>query len=76
MEFRYATINDINKMNELFYELDTDAIETQPEHFQRSGRTDEYFYGIINDIKSDFLLLIVEDKIIGFSLCIEKKLKD
>jgi GNAT superfamily N-acetyltransferase len=75
MEVRCATISDIGRIQELFWELDTDAIETQPEHFQRGERTAEYFCKIINDNKSDFLLAIINNSIIGFSLLFEKEVK-
>ena len=55
MTIRRATIDDIEAINALFYELDTDAINMQPEHFQRGIRSVEYLSGLINDEKSDFL---------------------
>lgn len=76
METRYARVTDIDRINELFWELDTDAIESQPEHFRRGKRTDEYLQELITDDKSDFLLAIKDQKIIGFSLLFEKKVKD
>ncbi|MHC1696310.1 MAG: N-acetyltransferase family protein [Eubacteriales bacterium] len=72
MIIRQANIGDIDAINKLFYELDTDAIIMQPEHFQRGSRSFDYLSGLINDVKSDFLLAIVDDKIIGFSLLFEK----
>lgn len=75
MDVRSATISDIGRINELFWELDTDAIETQPEHFQRGERTFEYLSNIINDYKSDFLLATIDNCIIGFSLLFEKEVK-
>lgn len=75
MEVRCATESDINRIIELFWELDTDAIETQPEHFQRGERTKEYLSNLIMDNKSDFLLAIYDSKIIGFSLLFEKEVK-
>jgi ribosomal protein S18 acetylase RimI-like enzyme len=75
MEVRRATISDICRIKELFWELDTDAIETQPEHFQRGERTFEYLSNIINDYKSDFLIAIIDNNIIGFSLLFEEEVK-
>lgn len=75
MEVRCATVSDISRIIELFWELDTDAIETQPEHFQRGERAIEYLSNLINDNKSDFLLAIYDNKIIGFSLLFEKEIK-
>jgi Acetyltransferases len=73
MIIRKATIEDIDSINNLFYELDTDAINMQPEHFQRGNRSVEYLSGLINGEKSDFLLVVVDDKIIGFSLIFERE---
>lgn len=75
MDIRCAIISDIDRIKELFWELDTDAIVTQPEHFQRGERTFEYLSDIINDSKSDFLLAIINNEIIGFSLLFEKVVK-
>ena len=75
MEVRRANVSDIGRIKELYWELDTDAIETQPEHFQRGERTFEYFSNIINDYKSDILLAIIDNNIIGFSLLFEKEVK-
>jgi len=72
MIIRKATIKDIDAINELFYELDTDAINMQPEHFQRGIRSYDYLSGLINDEKSDFLLAVINEEIIGFSLLFEK----
>ena len=76
MIFRKATNNDIDKINELFYELDTDAINAQPEHFQRGCRSFEYLSGLINGESSDFILAIADNNIIGFSLLLEKTTPD
>ena len=73
MIIRKATTNDIDAINDLFYELDTDAINMQPEHFQRGSRSFEYLSGLIKDDKSDFLLAVVDDSIVGFSLLFEKE---
>jgi ribosomal protein S18 acetylase RimI-like enzyme len=72
MIIRLATVEDIEAINKLFYELDTDAINMQPQHFQRGSRSVDYLAGLINDQKSAFLLAIIEDEIIGFSLLFEK----
>ena len=75
MIIRKATIDDIRAINELFWELDTDAINDQPEHFQRGARTVEYLSGIIEDSTSDFLLAILDTEIVGFSLLFQKETK-
>jgi len=73
IEYRKATIEDIDAINKLFYELDTDAINMQPEHFQRGSRSFEYLSGLINDDKTVFLLAVIDEIIIGFSLLFEKE---
>ena len=60
MIIRKAVVEDIDAINELFYELDTDAIDMQPEHFKRATRSYEYLSGLIQDSKSDFLLAIID----------------
>lgn len=75
MEIRCAAITDIDRIKELFWELDSDAIKAQPEHFQRGERTVEYLSDLINDVKSDFLLAIMDSNVIGFSLLFEKEVK-
>lgn len=75
MIIRPAIINDIEAIVDLFCELDTDAISSQPEHFQRGERTVEYLSGIINDEKSDFLVAVIKNEIVGFSLLYEKEVK-
>jgi ribosomal protein S18 acetylase RimI-like enzyme len=72
MIIRVANIEDIEAINKLFYELDTDAINMQPEHFQRGSRSFDYLVGLINGDKSAFLLAVVENEIKGFSLIFEK----
>ena len=73
MVFRTATVDDIEAINNLFYELDTGAIEMQPEHFQRGSRSSEYLSGLISDEKSDFLMAVIDDEIVGFSLLFAKE---
>jgi len=54
MEIRPAIIKDINTIKDLFWELDTGAINSQPEHFQRGERTIEYLSEIIQNEKRIF----------------------
>jgi ribosomal protein S18 acetylase RimI-like enzyme len=75
MDIRKAAANDIPEINQLFWELDTDAIKYQPEHFQRSDRTEDYLMEIIKSEKSDFLVAILDNEILGFSLLYEKEVK-
>ena len=73
MIIRKATVEDIDSINRLFYELDTGAIDMQPEHFQRGSRSIEYLSGLIEDEKSDFLIAIHDDEVVGFSLLFTKE---
>lgn len=75
MNIRKATEKDILEIIKLFWELDTDAIKYQPEHFQRNERAEEYIIDIIKSQKSDFLLAILDNEVIGFSLVFEKEVK-
>lgn len=75
MEIRIAKLADIDRINELFWELDTQSISEQPEHFQRGERAFNYYSDLINNESSDFLLGIVDNIIIGFSLLIQKEVK-
>lgn len=70
---REATTNDLPKIKELYWVLDTDAIYYQPEHFIRTDRPNEFLLSIINNEKSDFLLAEVHNKVIGFSLVQERE---
>ena len=76
MTFRKATTEDIDAINELFYELDTGSINMRPTHFQRGVRSLEYLSGLINDEKSDFILAIIDGVIVGFSLIFVKATPD
>lgn len=73
MIIRSATEKDIEAIKQLFWELDTDAIKHQPEHFQRGDRNDESLMEMINGPKSQFLLAELHDEVVGFSLLFEKE---
>jgi len=77
VNIRKATASDIAAIKRLFWELDTDAVMHQPEHFQRVERPDAYLSGIIENPKADFLLATVGDEeVVGFSLIFEKETGD
>ena len=75
MEIRKAEISDINRINELFWELDTQSVLEQPKHFQRGERSFEYLCSLIYNENSDFLLAIADHMVIGFSLLLLKEVK-
>jgi ribosomal protein S18 acetylase RimI-like enzyme len=72
---RRATKLDIEDIIKLFLLLDKDGSKYQPEHFNIGERTNEYLLEIINIPISDFLLFILDNKIIGFSLLYQKETK-
>jgi ribosomal protein S18 acetylase RimI-like enzyme len=72
---RSATPDDFADIRRLFYALDTGAIESQPEHFQRGERGDEYLCEITRSGKSDFILAIYHGEVVGFSLIYIKEVK-
>ena len=76
MNIRPATGKDLAAIRALFWQLDTHAIESQPQHFQRGERTDEYLLELIEDEHSDFLLVELDGEIVGFSLLFFKWTKD
>lgn len=75
MIIRKANQADIVNINKLFFELDTDGVQYQPEHFQLGYRSDEYLLEIINNPKSDFVVSVIDEKVVGFSLLYEKETK-
>lgn len=75
MNIRKAIKADIEDINKLFIELDADGVRYQPEHFQIGNRTDDYLLEIINNQKSDFIVAVIDNSIVGFSLLYEKEVK-
>ena len=67
MTIRTATGGDLAAIRALYQQLDTHAVESQPQHFRRRERSDEYLLGLIEDENSDFLLAELEGEIVGFS---------
>ena len=76
MDIRPAVKKDIASIHALFWQLDTHAVQSQPQHFQRGERSNEYLLGLINGENSDFLLAEDGGEIIGFSLLFEKTISD
>jgi len=67
MTIRTATGEDLAAIRALFWQLDTHAIESQPWHYCRGERADEYLLGLIEDENADFLLAERNGEIVGFS---------
>ena len=70
MTIRPATSagEDLAAIRALFWQLDTHAVASQPQHFQRGERSAAYLLGLIEGENSDFLLAEQDGEVIGFSL--------
>lgn len=75
MNIRKAIKDDIDEINKLFFILDKDGVNYQPEHFKIGVRTNEYLEEIIDNPLSDFLLFVLDNQVIGFSLLYQKETK-
>ncbi|GJM78992.1 hypothetical protein HMSSN139_14880 [Paenibacillus sp. HMSSN-139] len=75
MRIREATMKDIEGIQKLYWELDTDAVFYQPSRFVRTERPVGFLIDTINDAKSAILVAEDEDerKLLGFSLLQEKE---
>jgi ribosomal protein S18 acetylase RimI-like enzyme len=76
MIIRTATQKDLQAIKELYSLLDADAVYYQPEHFLKNERPEEFILNIIQNDKSDFLLIEEDNHVIGFSLIQEKAAAD
>jgi len=76
LSIRPATGEDLAIIRALFWQLDTHAIQSQPWHFCRGERTDEYLLSLIEDENSDFLLAELDGEAAGFSLLFFRWTKD
>ncbi|MCL2087857.1 MAG: GNAT family N-acetyltransferase [Oscillospiraceae bacterium] len=74
MTIRKATVKDLKSIKELYWELDSVAINLKPEDFKHKERSDEHLIEIINSDKSDFLVAMISKKVAGFSLIYEREL--
>lgn len=67
MVIRKAAKDDIDAIKKLYWLLDTDAVNFQPEHFVRAERSEDFILSIIENDKSDFLTIEEDNEVIGFS---------
>ncbi|MCL2300805.1 MAG: GNAT family N-acetyltransferase [Firmicutes bacterium] len=58
---------DLAAIRALYWQLDTHAVQSQPQHFRRGERSDEFLLGLIEGENSDFLLAELDGEIAGFS---------
>ena len=52
MTIRTATSDDLAAIRALFYQLDTHAVQSQPQHFRRAERPDEYLLRLMEASKA------------------------
>ena len=67
MHIRVANIKDVEQLRRLYLELETDAVNYQPEHFTIGYRSDDFFNSIFESDNQDILVADVDGTVIGFS---------
>ena len=67
MIIRIADKEDIRDLQQLYYELENDAVRFQPEHFVHGERDEGFFDGIFNADNQDILVAEQDGRIIGFA---------
>ena len=67
MIIRIADKNDISDLQQLYYELEKDAVRFQPEHFIHGDRDEVFFDAIFNSENQDIIVAEQDEKIVGFA---------
>ena len=67
MIIRIATSDDIKALQELYYELEQDAVRFQPEHFVFGNRDEVFFETIFQGNNQDILVAESDGNVIGFA---------
>ena len=67
MIIRIADKEDIRDLQQLYYELENDAVRFQPEHFVHGERDAGFFDSIFNAENQDILVAEQDGRIIGFA---------
>ena len=67
MIIRSATQKDITELQQLYYELENDAVAFQPEHFIHGTRGTEFFESIFQIGNQDILVAEQDRKAVGFA---------
>ncbi len=67
MVIRLGAKEDIEALQQLYYELEKDAVRFQPEHFVHGDRDEEFFSGIFTADNQDILVAEQDGKIVGFA---------
>lgn len=76
MQIRVANREDIEQLRRLYFELETDGVKYQPEHFIMGYRSDDFFDSIFQNDDQDILVADVDGTVIGFSHVIILKQKN
>lgn len=66
MQIRVANREDIEQLRRLYFELETDGVKYQPEHFIMGYRSDDFFDSIFQNDDQDILVADVDGTVIGF----------
>lgn len=66
MYIRAANMEDIEQLRRLYFELETDAVKYQPEHFTVGYRSDDFFNAIFQDENQDILVADDNGTVTGF----------
>lgn len=67
MHIRVANMEDIEQLRRLYFELETDGVKYQPEHFVVGYRSDDFFDSIFQNDDQDILVADDDGTVIGFS---------
>ena len=67
MNIRIANREDIKELQQLYYELENDALRFQPEHFVHGERDEAFFEPIFAAENQDIFVAEQDGKIIGFA---------
>ncbi|MCI8443511.1 MAG: GNAT family N-acetyltransferase [Provencibacterium sp.] len=67
MHIRAANRKDVEQLRHLYFELETDGVKYQPEHFIIGHRSDDFFNAIFESDHQDILVADVDETIVGFS---------
>lgn len=67
MHIRVANMEDIEQLRRLYFELETDGVKYQPEHFIVGYRSDDFFDSIFQNDNQDILVADVDGAVVGFS---------
>ena len=67
MVIRLAKNEDIGALQQLYYELENDAVKFQPEHFIHGDRDELFFQSIFHSEDQDIIVAEQNGEIVGFA---------